>query len=353
MNLEAALNGLTDRNWEPADGELRIAIVGVGGFARSHVLPAMRESDLCTATVLVSGSPERTEPLAAQYDAELLTYEQYRRGSSSGAYDAVYVVTPIATHLEHIEAAAELGKDILCEKAMEATVERAERVIDVCEKAGVTLMVAYRTQFDPPVRRIKALVDDGIIGDPVQFHSGFSSPIVARHGTDQWRLKPELAGGGAMINLGIYSTNTIRYLHGRDPISVTGSVTAPDSEDFGRVDEHVAFTMTFPDGATAACTASYNGHRDNRLQIVGTEGQVVIRPAFAVRSKAEFRIERADRSVTLSGPKTDEVAEELDYFATCVLTNSQPEPDGQHALTDVRIIEGVYESAESERHVTL
>lgn len=355
MDLAGYLDGFADRDWRAAsDGTVRLALIGIGNFARAHALPALENSELCAATALVTGSPGSAGAVAAEFGVDhVLTYDEYEDGEATDAYDAVHVMTPIARHLPFVEAAAGRGKHVLCEKPMESTPERAEAVIEACEAAGVRLMVGYRTRYDQAFRRLVAAVDDGAIGDTVQFHSGFSSPIVARYGPDQWRLDASLSGGGSLINLGIYPINAIRTLVGADPVSVTGTVTTPDAEAFDSVDEHVAFTMTFATGATAAGTSSYNGHRDNRLQVVGTEGQVLLEPAYSMRTGAEFTLERADTSATVTVGPTDELAEEYDHFATCVLEGRNPETDGPDGLADLRVIDAIYEADATGRRVDL
>lgn len=71
------------------------------------------------------------------------------------------------THLEYVETSVRLGKDALFEKPMAASVERASRMVDLCDENDVTLIIAYRMQTEPTVRRAKELVQDGVIGDPI------------------------------------------------------------------------------------------------------------------------------------------------------------------------------------------
>jgi predicted dehydrogenase len=146
MELEAYLDEFNARDWEPdtesGDSSLRLAIVGLGEFARTRALPAIEETARCETTVVVSSSPEKAESVATRFDADhILDYEEFHAGRAGDAYDAVYIATPPAFHLEYAATAAEHGKHVLCEKPMEATVERAEQMIRVCEDAGVTLMI--------------------------------------------------------------------------------------------------------------------------------------------------------------------------------------------------------------------
>ena len=119
------------------------------------------------------------------------------------------------------------------------------------------------------------------------------------------------------------------------------------------MDEHVSFQLSFPEGATATCTASFNGHPDSRLQVLGTEGQMLIEAPFGGIVPQDITLERGDMRTEYVGQPVDEVTEEFDYFATCVLTQSTPEPNGVEGVADMRAIEAIYEAAETGSQVTL
>lgn len=354
MDIVTDLTDLTARDWEtgPA-GVVRFAVVGLGGFAREAALPALQDADYCEPSVVVSGSAEKAETVAAEFEAEHgLTYEAYADGAGRDAYDAVYVATPNALHLPHVETACEYGKAVLCEKPLEATAERAATLVDACEAAGVPLMTAYRMQTDPVVRRLRELVQSGGIGDPLQLHGGFSIDVLAGdRGPDQWRLDRDLAGGGALMDVGVYPLNTARFLLDDDPTAVAGTTSGEGA--FADVDESVAFQLRFPGDVTASFTAGFSGDRERFLAIRGSEGTVELRNAFSFGGERRVRLRRDDGEVDLTGPAVDEVREEFDYFADAVLSGWELGPDGQDGLTDVRAMQAVYESTDNDEWVEL
>jgi xylose dehydrogenase (NAD/NADP) len=354
MSIVTTLADLTARDWETGpEGVVRFAVVGLGGFAREAALPALRDADYCEPTVVVSGSAEKAESVAAAFDAEHgLTYEAYADGAGREAYDAVYVATPNALHLPHVETACEYGKGVLCEKPLEATPDRAERLVSVCEDAGVPLMTAYRMQTDPVVRRLRELVQSGGIGDPIQLHGGFSIDVLAGdRGPDQWRLDRDLAGGGALMDVGVYPLNTARFVLDADPRAVAGTTSGEGA--FGDVDESAAFQLRFPGDVTASFTAGFSGDRESYLSIRGTDGTADLRNAFSFGGERRVRVRRDDGEVDLTGPATDEAREEFDYFADAVLSGWEIGPDGQDGLTDVRAMQAVYEAAATDEWVSL
>ncbi|WP_121821266.1 D-xylose 1-dehydrogenase Gfo6 [Halostella salina] len=342
------------RDWRTAsEGTVRIAVVGLGGFARNRALPAIRDSDFCEATVLVSGSPDKAASLADEFGTErTVSYDAFREGEAADRYDAAYVSTPPAFHDEYAVAAADLGKHVLCEKPLAATVADAERMVDACADAGVVLMTAYRLRTEPAIRRMREAIRDGAIGDPVQIHAGFSSRLLDNAGPESWRLDPDVAGGGALMDLGVYPLNTSRFLLDADPVAVSAE-TQSSGAPFDRVEEHAALLLTFPDGVTASCTASFGGHHDSRLQVLGTEGQVIVHSPFGGHATEGVVLARGEARTSYAGRPVDEVCEEFDYFADCVLDGGTCESDGEEGYADLRIIDRAYEAAEIGERVAV
>ncbi|MCG1003150.1 Gfo/Idh/MocA family oxidoreductase, partial [Halobacterium noricense] len=224
MDFPQAVDSFTDRDWQSAtDGTVRLALVGLGWWTVDEAIPAIRDTELCEVSVLVSRSREKAQRFADEADVpHAISGDDYHDGECADEYDAVYVATPNAYHLEYVETAAELGKAVLCEKPMEADIERAEQMAEVADDAGIPLMVAYRMHTEPAVRRARDLVDDGVIGDPVQVYGNNSQQLLSIiDDPDQWRLDPGASGyGTSMMDLGIYPINTTRFILGSDPVSV-------------------------------------------------------------------------------------------------------------------------------------
>lgn len=355
MELGAYFDDFPERDWatEPLDthGSVRFAVIGLGGYARNNALAALEAADYCEPTVVVSGSKAKADRVVDERGLQqALTYDEFRSGVASGSYDAVYVSTPTAHHLDYVEIAARIGKDVLCEKPIEATSDRATRMIQVCKKAGVELMIAYRMQFDPTVRRMREMIRDGVIGEPVHVHSSLSLHILELD--TAWRFDPDTAGGGVLMEDGIYPLNTSRFLLDSDPIAVVGQTRSPD-EEFDEVEEHVSFELTFPQGAVAACTSSYRAHPDSHLRITGTEGYLELESAFFSGDRRVLTVERSGRRLETTGRPVDEVVEEFDYFAHCIQSNTAPSPDGEHGLVDLEVMDAIYQSARNDERMHL
>jgi D-xylose 1-dehydrogenase (NADP+, D-xylono-1,4-lactone-forming) len=345
----------TARDWQSITdgGPVRIAAVGLGRFARRRALPAIQETDFCEATVAVDRSQKEAQPVANEFGIErAMGSTEFSDGVANDSYDAVYIATPNAYHSQYVETAAALGKHVLCEKPLGVNADEAKRMVEVCRDAGVTLMTGYRIQIEPIVRRMRDLIVEGLIGDPVHFRGKFSNQPSVADGPFRWRTDPEVAGGGALIDLGIYPLNTIRFLLDEDPVAVYGSTSVLNPE-FADVDEHVSFELTFPDDVTASCTASMNAHPSSHLEVTGTEGEISVTSAFGGIIPKKISTNQKEIQSEYTGPLADEVVDEFDYFAHCILTGSRPEPDGWDGLTDMVAIENIYASAETGSRISL
>ena len=364
MDLQRYLEDVTARDWQASDpgedGPVRLAMVGLGWWVREKSIPAVAQSDFCETRVLVSRDTADARALAHETDAAVgISGEEYHDGVAIDEYDAVYVCTPNATHLPYVETAAELGKDVLCEKPMEASVDRAERMVDAVEGSDSRLMVAYRMHTEPAVRRVVDLLDDGLLGDPVAVHGHMSQPLLSMiPDPDQWRLDPDMAGPGASVtDIGLYPLNTARFVLGADPVSVTAQMHSADAA-FGDVpDQHAAFTIRFDDGTQAACTASQHAAYTGHLRVVGTDGELVLEPVFLGQPEQTLTLHSDGRRLEVADGRRDvmrdEMTEEFDYFADRVLRDAPIHPDGDHALVDMRALEAIYDAAETGTTVSV
>lgn len=358
MVLTDWVDRYTERDWQTTqEGTVRFALIGLGWWTTDVAIPAIESSTLCETTVLVSSSTAKAEETANRTGVEhALSYEAFHEGVAADAYDAVYIATPNALHLEYAETAAALGKAVLCEKPLEATVERGERLVEAAAENDVQLMTAYRMQTEPAVRRARELIEEGFIGTPVQATGTNSQRILELiSDPDQWRLNPDLTGYGvSVMDLGIYPINTVRYLLDRTPTAATAHMRSSSGEFEAVPDEHAAFTLFYEGDIPLLVTTSQNAQPDTRLTISGTDGQIELDPAF--HGTASIRLSRGDLRVEIDHASFDELTETrevFDYFADRLTTDGTVDPDGQQGVADLRAIRAIHEASETGTRVTI
>jgi len=334
--MEELPTGPEEQSWERpvSGGPIRIAIVGIGRFARDCVLPAAERVNSVNCTVLVTGDPSAV----TDSTRTVIDYESFHDGVAADEYDAVYVATPNHTHRRFVETATTLGKDILCEKPMAGSVADARAIADRCSEADVTLMIGNRVQFKPTIRYIRTLLREGLLGTPVHVHSDTSFKVLDRDGPDQWRLDPD-KGGGVLLDIGVYPLNTIRFL--LEDTVTPQSASIRTTERIPDVDAHASFTLELSTGGTAVCTASFAAHPASHLRIVGTDAVVEIEAAFRPFLEPTVTITRGTKHWTVDTERCDEYEEQLAYFAQCLLRDEQPEPGAVEGVADMEAIKEI------------
>jgi predicted dehydrogenase len=205
------------------DDDRKIGYCPVGlGRVSDNFLRASKASKHARITGLVSGHRDKAEKIAAEYGVpakNIYSYDNYDAIADNKEIDAIYIGLPNSMHAEYTIRAAKAGKHVLCEKPMANTPTDCQAMIDACRKGGKKLMLAYRCQYEPVVNlRAVELIRSGKLGkiQTIDTASGFN----IRPG--EWRLDGKLAGGGPLMDMGIYALNGCRYLTGEEPVEVKG-----------------------------------------------------------------------------------------------------------------------------------
>lgn len=329
--------------------KLGFALCGLGTLSEKQIAPALLETEHCRLAGVVTGSPEKAEAWRRRYDLparSVYTYDTMHRMADDPDIDVVYVVTPNALHLEHTVAAAQAGKHVLCEKPLEISVERCQRMIEACRSAGRLLGTAYRCQFEPHHLECMRIARERELGALRIVQAGFGIDVGA---AGQWRLNHALSGGGALMDVGVYALQATRYLTGEEPILVAAVETKTDPVKFKEVDETVVWNAKFPSGAVAYCTASFSTGGIAHLRATAERGWFELDPAFYYGG---IRGRRSDGQ-PLSFPQIDQFAAQMDDFARCILEDRPTRVPGEEGMRDVRIMMAIYESIRTGRAVAL
>ncbi len=344
----------------PPEERVGVAVVGLGAYALNQIIPNIPATRRCRLAALVSGNAEKARTVARACglgERHVYDYDGFDRIAGDEAVDAVYLILPNAMHRAWTERAFAAGKHVLCEKPMAGTVADCEAMIAAGRAAERTLMIAYRAQFDPyNLRAIDLVRGEGEggsrIGTPRVAVGNHGRMLDLRDTRDEWRAKRDLAGGGSLFDIGIYSLNGVRYLLGEEPTEVAARFAPGSGRSEVEVEEGVVWSMQFPSGAVASCTSSYLIEDANRLQVQGDAGTVTLDPAtgYYVRNLVLAREQTHERIVI---PNANQFAEMLDEMAEAVQDGREPKTPGDEGLRDVRIMEAIYESAQAGEPVPL
>lgn len=328
---------------------LGVALVGLGNLSTNQLAPALQKTTHCRLAGIVTGTPAKAARWKAQYDIpdrSIYDYNTMGRMSDNGDIDIAYIVTPNGLHGEHAIAALRAGKHVLCEKPMEISVERCEAMIAEARTADRQLAIGYRCQFEPHHLELVRLARERTLGEVKMVEAGFGFTI---GDPNQWRLDRELAGGGPMMDVGIYALQSTRMITGEEPTRVAAMTTVTDPVKFDEVEESMTFQLGFPSGVLADCRTSYRVRGMNRVTAFAERGSFGMEPAYGYGGNRGWRSD----GQPLAFKEIDMFAAELDDFATCIMNGTPTRVPGEEGLRDVSIMMAAYEAARTGRVVSL
>ena len=316
--------------------KLGVALVGMGYYAEHKLATALQETRNCYLAGIVTGKPEKVEKFKNKYnlpETSIYNYETFDRIAENKNVDIVYVVLPNSMHHEYVIRAAKAGKHVITEKPMAVSVSECKAMIDACKKAGVKLSVGYRLHFEPFNQEAMRIGQQKVFGKVklVESSDGFKIGDPT-----QWRLKKSLAGGGAMMDVGVYAIQAARYSTGEEPIFVTAQEFKTDPVKFKEVDETIFWQMEFPSGAVSNSATTYASSTE-RLFISAENGWVELRPAYGYGPLAG-RTSQGE----LNMPQTNHQALQMEDFARCILENRESSVSGEEGLKDMKVVEAIY-----------
>jgi predicted dehydrogenase len=353
---------------------MRVAIIGIGAIARLH---ARALADI-PGVELVAASC-RTEEKGRAFAAEFgcVWHADAARMLRREQPDFVTVATPSGAHLEAVVAAARRGVHVICEKPLEISLRRIDRMLAAVEKAGITLGAIFPQRFNPVVATVHEAAAAGRFGS-----LAVAASYVpwwrddAYYGPGRWQGTKALDGGGALMNQSIHGVDALQWIvgatmpglaPGENPVESVTALTAVRAHDAGRleVEDTCVAILRFKNGALGqllAATSLYPGHwrrflfggRDGTAEVL--EEQLVAW-RFRTEATADAAIrDRFGKTSGTSGGAADPMA--IDYschtrnfqaFLDAVKAGRRPALDGPEGRKAVAIVEACYKSARTGR----
>lgn len=315
-------------------------VIGLGmGAARARLIHQTHGARLVAVAEI---DEERGQKAAAEYGIEW--YADYRRLLEQDDVDVVMIMTPSGTHADIAEAVAQAGKQVISTKPIDVSLDRADRMIEVCRRAGVTLAIDFEARYMADNVRIKQAIDEGRLGRLVlgearlkwfrshEYYEGW-------HGT--WKLD----GGGSLINQTVHQIDLLVWFMG-NPQTVWGQIGVfthqIETEDLGMA------MITFASGGvgtilgTTTCPTSLPA----RMEIHGDRGLVTT----SGNTVDAWHIpgESMDDGFDYDGPNN--VIEDM---VRIVRHGGTPRITGEEAKRSLNLILSIYESSKTGKQVTL
>ncbi|MFD9595301.1 Gfo/Idh/MocA family protein [Kitasatospora sp. NPDC059973] len=245
---------------------VRWGILATGGIATAFTEDLRRTPGAVVAAV-ASRDAGTARAFAARH-AIPRAHGSWRDLADDPDVDVVYVATPHGYHHQAVEMLLDAGRPVLCEKPLTVNSAQARGLITLARERGTFLMEAMWMLLNPALRKAADLLADGAIGEVRSLHA----ELGWRAEVDRWhRLRDVAAGGGALLDVGVYPVALAQFLLGSpDRVHARAQLT-PEG-----VDEHTSILLGHPGGATASLTCSFAATLSQAAVVYGTRGRIDI-----------------------------------------------------------------------------
>lgn len=330
-------------------------IVGAGLIADFHA-KAIQSINNARLVGICGTNPEKTKNLSEKYDCKV--FGSYSEMLGSDEIEIVTVATPSGAHMEPAVEAARKGKHVLCEKPLEISLDRIDRMIEAHAEAGTYLGGIFNFRFDETTEIIKDAVDKGRLGVIT-----CAAVYVPWWRTDAyyegWHGTRELDGGGALMNQSIHMIDLLQYIMG--PVEQLSAFTSKLGHPQIETEDTAVSILQFKNkalGLIYGTTASYPG-QFRRMEITGTKGTIVLVEnslkvwQFADMNEEDEKIIQRFGSIEGGGGVADPAAisftghaKNISAFIKAIDEKRKFEIDGSEAGKAVSIILDIYKAAD-------
>ncbi len=326
---------------------IRWGIISTARIAETAFIPALRQTQRGQLIAVASRSQGSADAFAQKHTIPH-AFASYEAMLASDKIDAVYNPLPNTMHAKWTITAARHGKHIFCEKPLAMSPTEAQGMIDTCEAAGVLLTEAFVFLCHPQTRKLRQLLDDGVIGNLLQLQARLTFHL--DRPTDNIRLNKELGGGG-LLDAGGYPITFARFAFGAEPIGVQAAVHMdPDYE----VDSRVAMLLTFPGAGFATLQTGVDAIGGPGAVLMGDKGYIEIPQPYHPKGESHFVVHTASGAETVpinTGQMPFTAA--IEQFHDALLDGAPLLVPPSNAIGTLRVIDAVFESARTGQRVTL
>lgn len=340
-----------------ADEAIPVAIIGCGWAGTRHARAFVAAG--AAVRWLIDVQPARATALARALGTGQVARD-YREALADPTLVAVSLCLPHHLHAPVALAAAQAGKQIVCEKPLATSLAEADQMIAAAERAGVLLMVAENVHYDPLFQRVRALLHDGAIGRVALLTLTRHADLARSFREERpWFLDAHQAAGGMMMTGGIHDVETLRLLHGE--IAWVWAQPAPRRVPEMTGDDTSLAVVRFGDGALGLLLESMaskrlgtaGGAEVHTLQVEGAWGSLAVDGDRRIRVYSERSERGAPTEQVLAVPPADTFAAESAHFLAAIRSGTSPRTSGRSQRRALEIVLAAYHSMASGHPVTL
>ena len=322
----------------------KLGILGVAKI-NNRVIPSFARTQFTELSAIASRSQQKANAAAKEANIPK-AYGSYEALLKDPEIDIIYNPLPNHLHAEWTKKAADHGKHVICEKPLAPTAKEAEELVNYCAKKGVKLMDGFMWPHHPRTAKIKAMLKQGQIGDPLRVHGVFTF-FMEDLECSNVRLYPEMGGGG-LLDVGCYPIFGIRWAMESEPISVYAQ-----AQYHRGVDVAMTGILNFADGRVASFDCGFTLPVRMGFEIVGSDGVLNIPNFWLPEQHAGFSIQRNGNLEHHHVPGFDQIALMHDHFSQAILNKTAVIPEAMEAVKTLRVLDALAKSARESRVIHL
>jgi predicted dehydrogenase len=325
---------------------IRAAIIGLGTWGQNLVRSVHGLSPSIEFVAAATRTPDRSREFAQAHGLRMLA--DYGAVLADPQIDAVVLATPHSMHTDQIVAAARAGKHVFSEKPLGLDAASAQRAAQACAEHGVTLGVGYNWRFQPALRKIRELIDDGSLGRVLHLEGNFCGPSAYRFPRGHWRHDPQEGPAGGMTGRGVHLVDAMLYLAGH-----IEQVTAQSfrlAQDFG-MDDTTSMLLRFASGATGYLGTVIATPETWRLQVFGSKAWAEVGDVehlhtwdLKVCTLDPQNLTVKQRPVVQTFARTSTERAELEHFAQHAQSRQPIVVPGGDAVHNVALLQAILSS---------
>jgi predicted dehydrogenase len=319
---------------------IRVGVAGAGLIGAVH---AQAYQQVAGAELVGVADPLRERAEVVAREAGCQPFHDYAALLETGI-DVLSVCLPTALHLPAAEAAAQVGTHVMMEKPIARTLPEADRMLEVCQSAGIYLMTGFTHRFYPEMCQARRLISEGLIGMPLTVHDSMS---INSSFVSPWYRDRDVAGGGVFMCNAVHAFDRASWVLNQNITALTASIQpaeASQGEDYGAV------LTRFDDGAQGAFFQHWGPYPTLQveLQVFGEEGMLHVRSWESIELVTHDRrtveycynpyLGHEDRIMV-------GMVAELSEMIEAVRQGRQPVPDGEAGRTALALVLAAYHSA--------
>ena len=323
---------------------IRLGLSSAGIFVERGVLPRLKNvENIQLAAISDPFQPQRANELAETFGIER-TFVDFHTMIESSAIDAVYVCAPNCFHHDLVIAAAKAGKHVLCEKPLALNTAQAEEMVRVCQQHGVKLGIGFCYPHAGPQKKIKKLVDDGVIGKLSHIHLSFN--LVNFHKeVAGWRCDPKVSGGGPLMDLAPHLVHLACFLSD-DKVESVMAYVEPE-KDATKVETDALAVLKFRQGVHATLETSFIRSETHAYCATGNKGNIRAVGTMSWQVGGRIILEEDFQSRDIEFKPLEGIEQEFREFASSIEKKEELLCDGRAGLHVQAVIDAIYESGKT------